>query len=98
MLNKQQKKHLKTLAHTLKPVVIIGTKGLSESVLSEIDQALTHHELLKIRVNAADREDRQAMIERIGQALQTELISRIGHIATFYRRNPEQSKISFPRK
>jgi len=97
MLSPQQKKHLKTLAHPLKPVVIIGAKGLSKAVLNEIDQALAHHELLKIRVNAIDRDARQALIEQIGQALQAELVTRIGHIATFYRPNPEQSQISLPR-
>lgn len=96
MLSNPQKNHLKTLAHSLKPIVIIGANGLSEAVLTEIDQALAHHELLKIRVNAADRDQRQSFINQISQTLQAELIQRIGHIATFYRPNPDESKISLP--
>ena len=97
MLSNPQKKHLKMLAHSLKPVVIIGSKGLSEAVLLEIDQAMTDHELLKVRVNAADRTTREALIMHISQALQAELVQRIGHIATFYRVNPDEPKISLPK-
>lgn len=97
MLNNPQKNHLKTLAHNLKSVVIIGANGLSETVLAEIDQALTHHELLKVRVNAADRDARQSLINQISETLQAELVQRIGHIATFYRPNPEAPKISLPK-
>lgn len=54
MLNTIQKNHLKTLAHHLQPVVMVGANGLTEAVLREAEQALLHHELLKIRVNAGE--------------------------------------------
>lgn len=84
------RKFLRAKAHSLKPVVITGQAGISEAVLNEIDLALTHHELIKVRINAPDREKRQTMIEHICEALDAELIQRVGHIATLYRVSPNK--------
>ncbi len=81
-----QIRHLRSLAHHRKPVVIIGGAGLTEAVLAEIDQALAHHELIKVRVNAADRTQREAFIADICQRTGAEVVQKIGHIAAFYRR------------
>ncbi len=94
-ITQSQRRHLRKLAHHLKPVVIIGNAGLSEGVLGEIDTALAHHELIKVRVNAADREERQAMIERIAQATGADWVLSIGHVAAFYRA-AEKPKIVLP--
>lgn len=84
------KKFLRAKAHTLKPVVITGQHGASPQVLSEIERALDHHELIKVRVNAGDREQRQNLIQEILDATSAELIQSIGHIITLYRRNSRQ--------
>lgn len=84
-LTESQKRHLRKLAHNLKPLVIIGGNGLTEGVINEIDQTIAHHELIKVRVNAMDREERDAMIEAICEALECALVQRIGHIAVIYR-------------
>jgi len=94
-ITQAQRRHLRKLAHHLKPVVIVGNAGLSEGVLGEIDAALAHHELIKVRVNAADREDRQAMIDRIAQATGADWVLSIGHVAVFYRA-AEKLKIVLP--
>jgi RNA-binding protein len=86
------KKFLKARAHALKPVVITGQHGVTPAVLNEIDLALEHHELIKIRVNAADRDDRQVMIRQICEASSAELIQTIGHVVTLYRKIPASSK------
>lgn len=85
MLNNKQIKYLRARAHKLKPVVIVGNAGLSDAVLNEIESTIEHHELIKIKINAATREDRQAIIDRICRSLHAEPINNIGHIATFYR-------------
>ena len=54
-LNKKQVKHLKGLAHELKPIVIVGDKGLTGSVTDEISNAINHHELIKVKVRADER-------------------------------------------
>ena len=80
-----QKRFLRGLAHNLKPVVIVGSSGLTESVLSEIEISIEHHELMKVRINAADRETRQAYINNICEKTGAELVTSIGHIAVIYR-------------
>lgn len=79
-------------AHTLKPVVITGQHGVTPAVLNEIDLALEHHELIKIRVNAAGREDRQAMVRQICDTSSAELIQAIGHVIAIYRKSPVAKK------
>jgi RNA-binding protein len=84
------KKFLKARAHALKPVVITGQHGITPNLLNEINLALDHHELIKVRVNAADREERAALVEEIVRATEAELIQAIGHVITIYRKNPDK--------
>ncbi len=81
------KQQLKAKAHSLKPVVLIGNQGLSESVSREINRALNDHELIKIRVASTDREARLAVLNEIAQSQQAELVQAIGNIGVFYRKN-----------
>lgn len=74
-------------------MVIVGQAGLTDAVLVEIDAALSHHELLKIRVNAGDRLERSEMITHICEKLEADLVNSIGHIALVFRRNPDKPKI-----
>jgi RNA-binding protein len=69
----------------MKPVVIVGNAGLTEAVLVEIDASLEHHELLKVKVNAEDRERRASLAETISQRTRAELVQMIGQVAVFYR-------------
>lgn len=84
-LTQKQIKQYRKQAHHKKVVVIIGQHGLTENVILEIDQALETHELIKVRVNASDRDERNAMIDQIAQQTQSQVIQRIGHTAVFYR-------------
>jgi len=78
-------RQLKSAAHNLKPVIIIGAQGLTTSVQTEIQNALQAHELIKIRINAANNEARQEMIEQILEEHDATLVNQIGHIAVIYR-------------
>ena len=64
-LSTKQKQFLKGLAHHLSPVVMLGGNGLTEGVLAEIDNALNHHELIKVKIAGADRETKQLIIDAI---------------------------------
>ena len=79
----------------MKPVVIIGNAGLTENVLTEIDGALAHHELIKVKINAADKTERQAIIDKICEQTAANRVLSIGHIAAFYR-PAEKPKINLP--
>ncbi len=89
MLTNQAKKSLKARAHHLKPVVTIGTKGLSDNVLMEIEIALEAHELLKLKLSGYDREQRPEVIEQIIAKTDAELIQTIGAVAVIYRESED---------
>jgi RNA-binding protein len=94
-LSEAHRRHLRKLAHHLKPVVIVGNAGLTENVLTEIDVALAHHELIKVKINAADKVERQAIIDKITDQTTANWVLSIGHIAAFYR-PAEKPKIILP--
>ena len=83
-LTEKQKKTLRGRGHELKPVVSIGNSGLSKAVLRELELSLEHHDLMKIRIIAADREERGKIIERICTKFDIELVQAIGNIALVY--------------
>ncbi|PVV07735.1 MAG: RNA-binding protein [gamma proteobacterium symbiont of Ctena orbiculata] len=91
-LTTAQNRTLKKLAHDLKPVVIVGQHGLSEGVLNEIDTTLNTHELIKVKLAGADKEDRIQLSGDIVERLSAELIQIIGRVAIFYRPNPKKKK------
>jgi RNA-binding protein len=96
-LSDSQRRHLRGLAHHLKPVVMVGQDGLKGSLLAELDGALTAHELVKVKVAAADREQRAGMVAELVAASGAELVQSIGHVATLFRRNLKKPKIALPR-
>lgn len=79
------KQQLKAKAHDLKPVVLLGTKGLTTAVIEEINIALQTHELIKIKINGAEKVARQGIANDICLALQANLIQLIGHTVVLYR-------------
>ena len=89
MLNKSLKYKLKASAHALKPVVLMGAKGLTAEVMLEIDHALLANELIKIKLTGVERADKQSVVNSITAATAAELVQLIGHVATLYRENPE---------
>ncbi len=93
-LNEKQRKHLRRLGHTLEPVLMTGGSGVTPGLLAELDTTLAHHELIKVKVRAADREARAAMIEALCSASGAELVQRIGHVALLWRPNPERRRIA----
>ncbi len=97
MLNVKQKQYLKGVAHDLEPVVRIGDKGLTLSVIKEIEVNLTAHELIKIKVFGDERDARISMIDEICQKTSSELVQHIGKLLVIYRQS-EQKKISIPNK
>lgn len=97
-LSSRQIRHLRGLAHSLKAIVAIGNNGLTDNVVDEIDNALSRHELLKVRVSASDREERDEMIGQIVERTDAELIQRVGHVATFFRQNPEKPRVDVGKK
>lgn len=97
-LSPAQRREYRAIAHNLKPVIIIGDKGLSEGLLQELDRALNDHELIKVKVASTERDVRQEVIAELCKASGAELVQTIGKIAVILRRakqpNPRLSNLS----
>ncbi len=95
-LTERQRKHLRGLAHPLKPVILVGGGGVTEGVVAETARALHDHELIKVKVRGAQRPDRDAMLERLVAATGSALVTRIGHVAVLYLPRAANPKIVIP--
>jgi RNA-binding protein len=96
-LTRTQLRYLRGLAHDLKPVILVGAKGLSENLLAELEGALEHHELVKLRIAAEERDARNALALDIASRVGAETVQRIGHTLSLFRRNAEKPRIALPR-
>jgi len=85
------KKYLRAQAHHLKPLVIIGAKGVTDGLIASIDLALQDHELIKVKFGEF-KEAKKEISAQIAQATKSEFVGLIGHIAIFYRQHPEPEK------
>lgn len=93
-LTDAQRKHLKSLAHTLNPIVMVGQHGLKDTILTELDKALEYHQLVKIKISVGDREARDEVLEAIlAHASGAALIQKIGNVAVLYQRNLERPSL-----
>lgn len=95
-LTDKQMRFLRGRAHALKPVIQIGQKGFSDSVRAETERALFDHELIKVRVQAGDRDARAALLAQLVSATGSALVARIGHIAVLYKRSASASRMVLP--
>ena len=94
-LSNRQLRHLRGLTHHLRPVVMVSDRGLSDNVLAEIESALEHHELVKIKLRG-DREIRAQWAREIAQRFGAEPVHAIGQTASFFRRNTKKPVIELP--
>lgn len=95
-LKNAQKRYLRGLTHALNPVVMVAERGLAPSVLKEMEIALDHHELIKVKISAADRDARDALVAEMLAATNAELVHKIGHVVSIWRRNAAHPKIELP--
>ena len=86
-LSEHQKKYLRGLGHQLKPLIIVGDAGLSESLLAEYESTLSHHELIKVRIRVGDRDTRNTMIDKLCTDSSAILVQRVGNVALLFRQN-----------
>ncbi len=93
-LTQQQKKTLRGLGHTLKPVILVGAGGLSASLLEEFERSLEHHELMKVKVSVGDRVQRDAVIAALCRHSGAELVQRLGNVGLLFRRKRNESKFT----
>jgi putative YhbY family RNA-binding protein len=91
-LTPAQRRDLRARAHHLNPVVTIAGNGLTPSVVAEIERSLQAHELIKVKVQGAEREQRDALMQELCASLQAEPVQHIGNILVVWRQRREEDK------
>ena len=95
-LTERQRRHLRGLAHPLKPVILVGNAGMTDGVVAETARALHDHELIKVRWAGADRAARDSGLETLAARTGSALVTRIGHVAVLYKPRPDLPRIVLP--
>ena len=96
-LSAKQRRHLRGLAHELKPIIALGNAGLTDGVAAETARALHDHELIKVKAaGGGERDARDAMFANLAQRTASALIHRIGNVAVLYRPNSKLPRILIP--
>lgn len=95
-LTPTQRRYLRSLCHSLKPLVMLGNKGITDNVLKELGHTLDHHELVKVKLSGGDREERQQQLDALLEASGAELVQQIGHVVSLFRRNPDKPRLALP--
>ena len=96
-LTSAQTRFLRGQAHELKAMLQVGGKGITDALVAEVDLALEHHELVKVKVGGEDRDARDAMIGDLASRVGAALVQRIGHTAVLYRPSRDHRQIVLPR-
>lgn len=96
-LSSSQRRYLRSLAHELNPVIMLGNKGATDAVLKELDVALTHHELVKVKLSGGDKSERDGQLAFLSNGAHAESVQQIGHIGVLFRRNTDDPKLALPR-
>jgi RNA-binding protein len=91
-MKQSTRKQLKQIAHHLDPVIIVGEQGISEPLIAETQRALHDHELIKVKIQTEDREQRRAMGQSLAEACAADIVQTIGKITVLFRRNPEPNR------
>lgn len=88
-LSTKERAHLKARAHALEPVVQAGSSGLTDSLVAEVDRALTAHELIKVKINTDARDERVALGDELCSRTGAAAVHRVGKVLILWRPRPE---------
>jgi RNA-binding protein len=89
-LSAKERSHLKARAHALEPVVHIGTAGVTDAVMTEIERALTAHELIKVRAGAQERDERREVLDTICARTGAASVQTVGKVMVLWRPRPDE--------
>jgi RNA-binding protein len=95
-LTGKQRRHLRALAHPLKPLVQIGKDGVSDALVAATDQALLDHELIKVKVGENAGLERHAAAEALAARTHSEVAQVLGNTVVLYKRRAEDPAIELP--
>jgi len=98
MLSGKQRRHLRGLAHALRPIVQVGKGGLDDGLVAAVERALVDHELVKIKLGENSGVDRHTAAEDLARRTNSEVAQVLGNMLLLYRPDPEEPKIALPRR
>jgi RNA-binding protein len=96
VLSSKQRRHLRSLAHSLKPVVQMGQGGIDDGLVAAIEQALLDHELIKVKIGENAGMEREEAAEQIATKTKSDVAQVIGNIVLLYRAHPDDPTIVLP--
>jgi RNA-binding protein len=96
MLSGKQRRHLRALAHELRPLVQIGKGGIDDGVVAAVDRALVDHELVKIRLGENAGVERQDAADQLATRTSSQVAQVLGNVLLLYRPNPDDPTIVLP--
>lgn len=96
-LTSKQRQYLKSLAHGLDPVVQVGSKGVSETLITQIQDQLAAHELIKVRFNTECAVEPADAAPALVAGTKSQLVQKTGRILILYRRHDQKPKIELPK-
>lgn len=82
-------KYLKGIGHLLNPIVIIGNNGVTSAIVEEVERALFDHELIKVKIPAGSKEEREAVVSELAEATGSVAVTRIGRVCLLLKQNPD---------
>lgn len=96
-LSGKQRRYLRSLGHHLNPVVLLGKHGITDALVAAADEAITTHELIKIKRGGECPDTRQAIADALSEALGADLVQQLGNTVLLYRKHPKDPQIELPR-
>jgi RNA-binding protein len=96
VLNGKQRHHLRGLGHALRPIVLVGKDGIDDGLVAAVQQALTDHELIKLKVGESSELDRQEAADQIALRTGSEVAQVLGNTVLLYRAHPDEPTIVLP--
>jgi len=90
-LSSPQRSYLRSQAHHLEPVVLIGKHGITDGTIKSIDRVLESRELIKIKFREF-KDEKLSLSEKITELTNSQIVGVIGHTVTIFRQNPDSDK------
>ena len=91
-LTPRERSHLKARAHALEPRVQVGNAGLTDALATEVDRALTAHELIKVKILGDDRDQRRAVAAALSERVDAALVYSVGKVIVLFRPKPDEQE------
>ena len=90
-LSSSERKYLRSQAHHLEPVVLIGKHGITDGTIESINRILEARELIKIKFREF-KDEKLSLSEKIAELTNSQVVGVIGHTVIIFRQNPDSDK------